>query len=64
MDVFFDWGLTYWKKTIWNKGSADIEKEFDSKLVYNKEFLRKRIKSHDDKSTHIYDKMSKVVILV
>ena len=25
---------------IWNKVSADIEKEFDSEPVYNKEFLK------------------------
>ena len=26
--------------TIWDKFSADIKKEFDSDLVYNKEFLK------------------------
>ena len=31
--------------TTWNKVSADI-KEFDSEPVYNKEFLKTKIKSH------------------
>ena len=31
--------------TIWNKVSADIKKELDSKPVYTKEFLRTKIKS-------------------
>ena len=29
-----------------NKVSADIKKEFDSEPVYNKEFLKIKIKSH------------------
>ena len=32
--------------TIWDKISDDIKKEFDSKPVYNKEFLKTKIKSH------------------
>ena len=32
--------------TIWDKVSADITKEFDSKLVYNKNCLKNKIKSH------------------
>ena len=34
-----------WEKciTIWDKVSAHIKKEFDSKLVYNKEFLKTEI---------------------
>ena len=35
-------------KTIWDKLSADIRKKFDSEPVYNKEFLKTKIKSHGD----------------
>ena len=35
--------------TIWDKVRTDIRKEFDSKPVYNKEFLKTKIKSHGDK---------------
>ena len=42
--------------SIWNKVSADRAKEFDSKLVYNKEFLKAKIKSHGNKVTDFYDK--------
>ena len=41
---------------IWNKVSADIEKEFDSEPVYNKEFLKTKIKSHGDEVTNFYNK--------
>ena len=42
--------------TIWDKVSADIKKEFDSKPVYNKEFLKTKRKSHGDEVTDFYDK--------
>ena len=42
--------------TIWDKVSADIKKEFDSKPIYNQEFLKTKIKSHGDKVTDFYDK--------
>ena len=32
-------------KTIWNKVSANIKEEFDSELVYNKNYLKTKIKS-------------------
>ena len=35
---------------------ADIKKEFDSEPVYNKEFLKNKIKSHVDGVTEIYEK--------
>ena len=38
------------------KVSADIEKEIDSELFYNKEFLKTKIKSHGDEVTDFYDK--------
>ena len=37
--------------TIWDKVSAHIKKEFDSKPVYNKNYLKTKIKSHGDKVT-------------
>ena len=42
--------------TIWDKVSADIKKEFDSEQVYNKDFLKTKIKSHGDEVTDFYDK--------
>ena len=42
--------------TIWDKVSADIKKELDSEPVYNKEYLRTKIKSHGDEVTDFYDK--------
>ena len=42
--------------TICDKVSADIKKEFDSEPVYNKSFLRTKIKSHSDEVTDFYDK--------
>ena len=36
--------------TVWDKASADTKKEFDSRSVYNKEFL----KSHGDEVTDLY----------
>ena len=42
--------------TVWDKVSADIKKEFDSKLVYNKKFLKTKIKSYGDEDTDFYEK--------
>ena len=42
--------------TIWDKVSANIKKEFDNEHVYNKEFLKTKVKSHDDEVTDFYDK--------
>ena len=42
--------------TICVKVSADIKKEFDSEPVYNKEFLKTKIKPHGDEVTGFYDK--------
>ena len=41
---------------IWDKVSTDIRKEFDNKSVYNKEYLKAKIKSHGDEVTDFYDK--------
>ena len=40
--------------TICDKVSADIRKEFDSEPVYNKNYLKTKIKSHDDEVTDFY----------
>ena len=37
--------------TVLDKVSADIEKEFDSEPVFDKEFLKTKIKSHGDEVT-------------
>ena len=42
--------------TVWDKVSADIKKEFNSKPGYNKEFFKTKIKSHGDEVTDFYDK--------
>ena len=42
--------------TIWDKVNADIKKEFDSEPVYNKNYLKTKIKSHGDEVTDFYDK--------
>ena len=42
--------------TIWDKISADIRKEFDSEPIYNKEYLKTKMKSHGDELTDFYDK--------
>ena len=41
--------------TIWDKVS-DIRKEFDSEPVYNKNYLKTKVKSHGDEVTDFYDK--------
>ena len=41
---------------IWDKVSADIKKEFDRVPVYNKNYLKTKIKSHGDEVTDFYDK--------
>ena len=42
--------------TTWDKASVDIKKEFDCEPVYNKEFLKTKIKYHGDEVTDFYDK--------
>ena len=52
--------MTYQKKnnSIWDKVSADVKKEFDSEPVYNKDFLKTKIKTHGDKVAGFHDKES------
>ena len=45
-----------WYNTIRDKVSADIKKEFNSKPVYNKEFLKTKIKFHGDEVADFYNK--------
>ena len=42
--------------TTSDKVSADIKKEFDNEPVYNKEFLKTKVKSHCDEVTDFYNK--------
>ena len=42
--------------TIWDKVSTDIKKEFDSKLFYNKNIFKTKIKSHADEVKDFCDK--------
>ena len=51
--------------TIWDNVSANIKNQFDSKPTHNKDFLKTKIKSHDNVVTDFYDKkIPKVIILV
>ena len=47
--------------TVWNKVSTNRKKEFGSGTVYNKEFLKTKIKSHEDEVTDFYDKKNSKV---
>ena len=52
---------------IWDKVNAAIKKKFESKPVYEKEFLKTKIKSHGGEVTDFYDKKflsSTLIILV
>ena len=43
--------------SIWNKVSNTIEKEIDWELlIYNKIFLKTKIRSDDDQATDFFDK--------
>ena len=42
--------------TIWHKVRAEIKKEFDSEPVYNKNFLKTKVKSYGDDVKDFYDK--------
>ena len=42
--------------TILDKVNADIKKEFNNEPVYNKEYLKTKIKSHSDEVTAFYNK--------
>ena len=40
----------------WDKVSAEIKQEFDSKPVYNKWFLKTKVKSYGDEATYFHNK--------
>ena len=42
--------------TIWDKVSADLKKEIDSKPVKNEKFIKTKIKSYGDEVTSFYNK--------
>ena len=42
--------------TIWDKVSTEIKKEFDSQPVYDKNYLKTKVKSHGNEVTDFYDK--------
>ena len=54
--LFEDSDLLEKQNTVWNKTSADTKKEFDSKPVYNKFFLKAEIKSYCDEVAYFHDK--------
>ena len=55
--LIVDYDLLKKYNTIWDKVSTDIKKkEFDSEPVYNKQFLKTKIKSHGHEVTDFYDK--------
>ena len=60
--------VTYQKNIIglWDNVSADVKKEFNSEPVYNKKYLKSKIKSHADEVTDIYDKtfLSQTLIIL
>ena len=43
-------------KTIWDKFSADIKKEYYSEPVQNRKILKTKIKSYDDEVPDFYNK--------
>ena len=40
---------------VWEKVSADIKKEFDSKTIFNKNHLKATVKSHGNEFTDFYN---------
>ena len=41
--------------TIWEKVSADIKKQFDSEPVYNKIYLKGKVKFNGNECSNFYD---------
>ena len=54
--LFKDDDLLEKYNTIWNKVSADIKNQFGSEPVYNKNFLKTKIKPYGNEVTDFYDK--------
>ena len=62
MNIVFDSGLLEKYNSIWDKVSADIKNEFDSYPVYNKQFLKTKMKSYGDEATNFLRQV--LIILV
>ena len=58
MDAFLieDDDLLEKYNTVWDKVSADIKRGFHSEPVYNKNYLKTKVRSHGDEVTDFYDK--------
>ena len=58
MDAFLteDDDLLEKYNTVWDKVSADIKREFHSEPLYNKNYLKTKVRSHGDEVTDFYDK--------
>ena len=59
----FDWRWKIIKKCydIWDKVSNNIKKELSSESIYNKKFLKTKIKYYGDETTDFHDEeMSKI----
>ena len=55
----FDWRWGIFEKkhnAIWNKVSNSMKAELESEPIYNKNFLKTKIKSYGDESTDFHDK--------
>ena len=58
VDLFFNWRWWLIRKTWYysEKSQCWYKKWFDSESVYNKEYLKTKIKSHANEVTDFYDK--------
>ena len=52
----FDWGWRIVKKYVWNDITNSIKQELDSEAIFNKRFLKTKIKSYSDEATDFHDK--------
>ena len=61
-----DWRWWTIKKynIIWDKVSANVEREFDGEPFYNKEFFKIKVKSHSDEVTDFFEKGFTLIIFV
>ena len=50
--------------SIQDKASSDIKKEFDSETVYDKNYLKIKIKPHGDEVTDFYNKKFLIYTLI
>ena len=66
MDVFLikDDDILWKYNSVWYKVSADTKREFDSEPIYNKNYMKTKIKSHGDKVTHFCNKKIPMLIIL